>query len=206
MRTKLKLLVISSTLISMNGICADYDRFAAGIRVQEYWDSNFARAPDADSEHYTQSSIYTALNYKVSRQSLSARVRGVRYTYAQRDDLDADFYDGAASWRSQWSHRFKTAVTWNRTAYVVDRLEFFAQDTVARDDFNGILTYGTGNRLSFSAGARQTTQTHSNDLREGLDFDEDEVFAELAYQAGGESTLSLRLRNGEREYPNPFFK
>jgi hypothetical protein len=203
MRIKLQYLLISSALFSMNDVYADYDRFAAGIRVQEYWDSNFSRTPEADSEHYTQASLYTTLKYQVSRQALSARVRGVRYTYAQREDLDTDFYDGEASWKSQWGNRLKTEVSWDRMAYLVDRLEFAEQDAVARDDVNAMLTYGTGNRLSFSAGARQTAQTHSNDLREALDFDEEEVFAELAYQASGESTLSLRLRNGEREYPNP---
>lgn len=187
----------------MSGAYADYDRFSAGIGLREYWDSNFSRTPEADSEHYTQATLFTALNFQSSRQALSARVRGVRYTYAQREDLDTDFYDGSASWKSQWSRRLKTELSWNRMAYVVDRLEFIGQDTVARNDAEAMVTYGTGDRLSFSAGARQTAQTHSNDLRETLDFDEEEVFAELAYQASGESTLSLRLRDGVREYPNP---
>ncbi len=181
------------------------DRFTLGIGVQEYWDSNFARSADVDSEHYTHAELSLAASQRFSKQDLALNVRGNRYIYDQRDDLDADFYEGQASWRSDWNTRFKTAVTWVRDAYPVDRLEFSGKDVVARDLSKAQFTLSASKQISVGAGVSQTLQTHSNALRENLEFDEDEAFAEVSYKTVNESSLTARLRDGERihPYPNP---
>ena len=179
------------------------DRFTLSLGANEHWDSNFARSADVDSEHYTHSVISVALNERLSKQDFSLGVSGNHYAYAERDDLDVSFYEGNARWRSDWSTRVKTDFTWVRDAYAVDRLEFADKDVVARDNFAGQLTMGVGQRLGFTVGARQVAQTHSNELRESLDFDDDEWFVASTYTTANKSFLSLRLREGERVYENP---
>lgn len=179
------------------------DRFTLLLGTKEYWDSNFARSADVDSEHYTHSKIALALNERVSKQDFSLGVSGNHYAYAQRDDLDISFYEGNASWRSDWSARVKTSVAWTRDAYAVDRLEFSDKDVVSRDNFTGQLTLGVGKNFGVTVGARDIAQTHSNELRENLDFDEDELFVAGTYSTANKSSLSVRLREGDRVYVHP---
>lgn len=190
-------------LICSTAAAQQDDRFTLGLGVQEYWDSNFARSADVDSEHYTQSMVSLAANQRFSKQRLAASLRGNRYEYAERDDLDVDFYEGEASWRSDWNARLKTSLTWNRDAYPVDRLEFSGKDVVALDSTKAQVTLGTGEHISIGAGARQSKQSHSNSLRQSLEFDEDEVLVELSYHTSNDSSLTARLRDGERIYPYP---
>lgn len=200
------LLIKPGVLVPLWLLCATaaaQDRFTLGVGVQEYWDSNFARNPDVDSEHYTLAAISLAANQKFSKQQLALGLRGNRYSYAEREDLDAEFYEGNASWRSDWNTRLKTALTWNRDAYPVDQLEFSDKDVVARDDTKAQVTLGTSNRVSITAGASRAVQTHSNSLRQSLEFDEDEVFIAASYQTSNETSLGIRLRDGERIYPYP---
>lgn len=180
---------------------AAQDRFTLGVGVQELWDSNFARSSDVDSEHYTQSQVSVAANQSFSKQALSLSLSGNRYDYDQREDLDVDFYEGQASWRSDWSTRVKTALSWKRDAYPVDQLEFSGKDVTASDISKAQLNVGVGKRISFGAGVSQLLQSHSNSLRQNLEFDEDEVFVEATYQTSNESSLSARLRDGKRVYP-----
>lgn len=195
------------TLIVVTGLAHTtanaMDRFTLSLGANEHWDSNFARNADVDSEHYTHSVISLALNERVSKQEFSLGVSGNRYAYAERDDLNVSFYEGNARWRSNWSARVKTDFTWVRDAYAVDRLEFADKDVVARDNFTGQLTMGAGQRLGFTVGARQVAQTHSNEVRENLDFDDDEWFIASTYSTANKSFLSVRLREGERVYGNP---
>lgn len=176
------------------------DRFTLSLGAQEYWDSNFARSADVDSEHYTRSVASLALNEQMSKQVFSLGLSGNRYEYAQREDLDVDFFKGNAGWRSEWSQRVKTALNWTRDAYVVDRLEFTGKDVVSLDNITGQMTLGTSKHLGITLGGRQVAQTHSNDLREALDFDEEEWFLAGTYSTANKSSLSLRLREGERLY------
>ena len=178
------------------------DRLTVTLGARELWDSNFARSPDEDSEHYTHSTAALKFNQSLSKQNILLAVTGHDYRYAQRDDLDESFYEGQASWRSAWSSRFKTSVSWARDAYPVDRLEFQGKDVVARDDFTGQVTVGGGGNLGFTLGAREIAQTHSNDQREYLDYDDTEGFVAVTYTTANESFLSLRMREGEREYQN----
>lgn len=180
------------------------DRFSLTIGTKENWDSNFARNAAVDSEHYTQSTASLRLNQKLSKQQFSAGVSGNDYRHKLREDLDVSFYEGDASWRSEWSSRVKTAISWQRDAYAVDRLEFADKDVVARDNLTGQLTLGGSGRIGFTFGARQIAQTHSNSLRDVLDYDEDEGFAAITYTRATQSFLSVRLREGERQYKYPF--
>ena len=179
------------------------DRFSLGLGLQEYWDSNFARNADVDSEHYTRSYVSLAFNERLSKQDFSISASGSRYEYAEREDLDADLVEGAASWRSDWSPRVKTALVWTRDAYLVDRLEFADKDVVSLENLNGQVNWGLGKSWGITLGARQARQTHSNDVRESLDFDEDEWFAATTYTTANKSSLGLRLRDGERQYLLP---
>lgn len=176
------------------------DRFTLSLGAQENWDSNFARNVDVDSEHYTRSVASLVFKERLSKQDLSLSVSGNRYEYAERDDLDVDFYEGNASWRSEWSPRVKTSVNWTRDAYAVDRLEFADKDVVSLDNLTGQITLGTSKHLGITLGARESAQTHSNDLREALDFDEEEWFVAGTYTTANQSSLSVRLREGERLY------
>jgi hypothetical protein len=195
-------IVISAMGLSSTKAVA-VDRFTLLLGTKEYWDSNFARNANVDSEHYTHSVMSLALNERLSKQDFSLGVSGNHYQYAQRDDLDVSFYEGKASWRSDWSPRIKTSIAWTRDAYAVDRLEFTDKDVVARDNFTGQLTLGVGKHFGFTLGARQIAQTHSNELRENLDYDEDELFLAGTYSTASKSSLSLRLREGERVYVHP---
>ncbi len=189
------------TFISLGSLPAQaVDRFTLTLGTKEQWDSNFARSAEVDSEHYTHSTAALQLNQRLSKQQFSLGLSGNDYRHAQRDDLDVSFYEGNASWRSDWSARVKTAVAWERDAYAVDRLEFADKDVVARDNFTGQLSYTGTKKIGFTLGARQITQTHSNDLREYLDYDDEEGFAAVTYTTANNSSLSFRVREGERIY------
>ena len=180
----------------------EQDRLALTLGSMEQWDNNFARSADANSEHYTHSTASLSVNQRLSKQNFSLGLTGHDYRYAERDDLDDSFYEGHANWRSSWNTRFKTSLSWKRDAYAVDRLEFADKDVVSHDDFSGQVTIGGGGNLSFTLGARQIAQTHSNEERENLDYDEEEGFVSANYTTANKSFLSLRYREGEREYVN----
>jgi hypothetical protein len=197
-------MAVALCLIGAAAAQAEVDEFVIGLAAQQYWDSNINRYPDQkDSEYYTQSSAFVGVNKKYGRQHIKARVKGSRLDYAERTDLDANLYDGNAHWRSNWTSRLQTDLGWVRIAYPVDQLEFQGNDVVSRDDVHAAITYGSGNRLSVAIGGRQAAQRHSNELREEMDFDEDEAFVETHYQTGNKSRLTLRGRHGQRDYAQP---
>src|SRR5690606_35413992 len=99
--------------------------------------------------------------------------------------------------------RLKTAIDWTRDAYAVDRLEFVDKDVVARNNLTAQVTLDVGKNIGITLGARDIGQTHSNELRESLDYDEEEGFAAVTYSTANKSSLSVRLREGEREYVHP---
>jgi hypothetical protein len=190
-------------LIAAPAVAQD-DFFSIGGSVRQLWDSNYSRTPDEeeDSESITLTSAFVTLDKTLSRQRFIARWQVSQYHHADREDLDATLNEGRATWQGQWGSRLRSKLEWVRDSYPVDRLEFADKDIVRRDDVNALVTYGAGHRLTLGLGGRQTAQTHSNGLREGLDFDEDEGFAEIGYKTGIQSTLALRVRYGERTYPN----
>lgn len=181
---------------------AQTDLFSAGASVRQLWDSNYARTPEEDSEQITVSSAFVALDKTLSRQRFIARWQVSQYDHADRPDLDATLNEGRVTWQGQWGNRLKSRLEWMRDSYPVDRLEFQDKDIVKRDEAHALISYGAGHRLTLGIGGRQAEQTHSNGLREGLDFDEEEGYVEAGYKTGIQSTLFLRVRYGERTYPN----
>lgn len=178
------------------------DLLSLGASVQEMWDSNYTRTAEENSEHMTLTSASIALNKTLSRQNFVARWQGQHYAHAKRTDLDATLHDGRVAWQGEWGSRLSSNLEWTRDSYAVDRLEFPDKDIIKRDDLKAELDYGLGHKLSLGAGGRQTKLTHTNDLRAGLDFDEDEAFAEMGYKTGIKSTLIARVRYGERIHTN----
>lgn len=178
------------------------DRFSIGASIQQLWDSNYSRTPEEEEEEITISAASVRFAHKISRQDFKVNWQVMRYDHNERIDLDATINEGSALWQGEWGRRFSTEVSWIRDSYLVDRLEFFDKDIVERDDVSGKIVYGTGHRMTFGVGARQGKQTHSNWQREGLDYEEDEVFVEIGYQTGINSTVTARFKDGERTYPN----
>lgn len=181
---------------------AQNDLFTIGGSVRQLWDSNYARTPDDDSEHITQSSAFVGLDKTLSRQRFIARWEVSHYDHAERTDLDATLNQGRVTWQGQWGNRLKSRVEWARHSYLADQLEFSDKDIVRRDEAHALITYGAGHRLTLGIGGRQSEQTHSNGLREGMDYDEEEGYFEAGYKTGIQSTIFLRARHGERTYPN----
>lgn len=181
---------------------AQTDLFSIGASVRQLWDSNYERTPEENSEHITMSSAFVSLDKTLSRQRFIARWQLSHYDHAERPDLDATLNEGRITWQGQWGNRLKSRLEWTRDSYPVDRLEFRDKDIVKRDEAHALISYGAGHRLTLGVGGRQAEQTHSNGLREGLDFEEDEGYFEAGYKTGIQSTLFMRVRYGERIYPN----
>lgn len=196
-------LVTAMSATTISAQAASDDRLSISLASNEYWDSNFARSSVEDSERYNHSAIGFSLNDRISKQDFSLGAVGNYYRFAERDDLDVDFYEGRARWRSDWSPRVKTVVAWTRDAYAVDRLEYVDKDVVARNEAKGEISLDIGKRVGITLGGRDIGQTHSNDLREYLDYDEQEGFVALTYDTANNSLLALRWREGDRTYVHP---
>ena len=179
---------------------AEQQLITAGVSLQEYWDDNFSRTREGVREQITLSSASVALTKKLSRQEFSARWKGTDYRHDLREDLDAQIQVGEFSWDGQWSDRWHSELLLLRDAYAVDRLEFMDKDIVKKDD--AIVKIGYGDQLLLYIGARHSKQHHSAVVRERLDYDEEEVFAEAKYQTAQQSSLIARYKVGERQYPN----
>lgn len=180
---------------------AEQQLITAGVSLQEYWDDNFSRTRDGVREQITLTSASVALDKKLSRQQVSVRWKGTENRHEFRDELDARIHVGEATWDGQWGEKWRTEFSVVRDAYAVDRLEFIDKDVVAKNDAIAKVGYGSGERLVIYLGARHTKQYHSAMVREGLDYDEDEMFVEAQYQTAHESSFALRYSNGERQYP-----
>lgn len=178
------------------------DPISVGVSIQHLWDSNYERTPEEDAERIAIAGAHLAIDKTFSSQRIIGRWSGRRYEHDERSDLDASLHNAQLALKSRWTSRFKSEVEWVRDSYPVDRLEFRDKDIVRRDEAKVQLGYGAGHKLAVKAGGRQVTQRHSNDLRDGLNFDEEEGFLELAYQTGIKSTLAARIRAGERTYPD----
>lgn len=185
---------------------AQEDRLSLGASVQQIWDSNYNRTPEAVSDEITVASLSVSLAQDISRQKLRARWNGQAYQHREREDLDANLTEARVGWYGEWGSRLRSELAWSRDEYLVDRLEFFDKDVVRRDDVNARLRYGTGHKLILGVGGRQSKQSHSHWLREGLNFEEDEVFVETSYSTGIKSTITARAKYGERVHPNQRFR
>lgn len=177
--------------------------FAIVAGAQYSADSNFSRTAEASDEQIARALVGLGFNRTVSAQQFAFKVSTSQYRYAERDYLDESAWDGSASWRSHFSHSLGSAFSIERTEAPVDQLEFTGLDLVAKEDANARLLFGESQRLGLVVGAHQLRQSHSNSDRQYLDFEDQDLFAELRYRAPGTSQLSLRYRTGERNYEFP---
>jgi hypothetical protein len=181
---------------------AEQQVMGAAISSAQYWDSNFSRSPDAVPEQIVQSFASVKFDKNYNRQQFIARWKGVDYRHKYRDELDARFNLSKLAWLGQWGEEYSSEFSITRDAYPVNRLEFIDKDIVSKDDMIAKMGYGSGERLVFYGGARRTNQQHSALARDGLDFDEQESFVELAYKTAAKSLFSLRYKIGDRQYPH----
>lgn len=171
--------------------------------AQHQYDSNFSRTAEAADEQVSRAAVGLGYNKTFSAQQLGVRVTANHFRYAERDYLDENAWEGAASWRSRFGNSISSLLSYEREEDPVDQLEFTGRDLVARENANASLTLGNSRRLGIIIGAHQFTQSHSNDERRYLDFDDQDLFAELRFRGAAESWVSLRYRTGERSYASP---
>ena len=176
--------------------------FKATASVQGVWDSNFSRSPLNDSEQTILSSAGLSFDDTFGRQRLIAKWRGNQYQYDVHPDFDGTTHSSQLAWKGLIGSQFNTEVEWLRDSDLVDRLEFFGKDIVSRNDLQAKLGYGNDRKLSFHVGGRKTNQTHSNDTRTSLNFDEEEAFADAGYKTSNKSSVFIRVRSGSRTYVN----
>lgn len=171
--------------------------FSAG--VQHTYDSNFLRSPDEIEEQITRAGAGVRYNKQISAQKIGLSISGSHYYYAERDELDGTAIEGKVSWRSQFTSNFSSQLDFQREEAPVDKLEFIGKDLVARDNTNVRLSLGDSKRFGLILGAHQLDNTHSNDERASLDFQEKDFFSEIRYRFAS-SWMGLRYREGDRRY------
>lgn len=176
-------------------------KLVAGAQYQA--DSNFSRTAEASDEQIGRALVGLGFNKTISAQQIAFKISTSQYRYAERDYLNENSWEGSASWRSQFRHSLSSAFNIERNETPVDQLEFTGLDMVAKEDANARLFLGDSHRLGFVVGAHQLRQSHSNSERQYLDFDDQDLFAEMRYRAPGSSQISLRYRSGERNYEFP---
>lgn len=177
--------------------------FKATASVRGVWDSNFSRSPLNDSEHTILSSAGVGFDDTFGRQRFIAKWRGSYYQYDAHPDFDGTTHSAQLAWKGLIGSQFNSNVEWLRDSNIVDRLEFFGKDIVNRDDLQAKFGYGNDRKLSFHLGGRKTNQTHSNDTRNALDFDEEEAFVDAGYQTSNNSSVFIRVKSGSRTYIHP---
>ena len=196
-------LLIAGAVLGDCAYAADGKVLQLTASVQSVWDSNFSRGPQDDEEQLTLTAAGLSFDKNFGRQRIIAKWRGAHYRYDEHPDFDGSTNNAQLQWKGLIGSQINTDVEWLRDSYLVDRLEFFGKDIVTRDDVQAKIGYGNNQRLSFHVGGRTSGQSHSNDTRIGLDFDEDEGFVDVGYQTSNKSSLFLRYRAGARTYVNP---
>lgn len=198
-------LVLLSCACSVPLVQADDDFWHASAGAREVWDSNFSRKPVADEEEVLHSTASVGVRQTFGRQLITANWQVHKYDYQNYTDFNGTTHSGDINWKGELGSQLNTQLSLARDSYMVDRFEFFGNDRVDRDELNGRLGYGNNQRLTFHIGGRETHQRHSNGLREGLDYDEQEGFVDIGYQTSSRSTIRLRARSGNRTYINEPF-
>lgn len=195
------LILTASTSEAVTPVSDDF--LNVDLSLKRLHDDNFLRTPEDEvAEEITVASAGLRLHKTIENQDLHAQWHAVSYTYDELSNLDTVVQQGKFSWKGQFGDRIKTDVELLRDANPVDRLEFTGKDIVTKDDAVAKIGYGTGDRLTAYIGGHQVRQNHSEEMRDGLDFNDKESFFELAYKTAGNSILSARVENGERIYPN----
>lgn len=198
-------LILLGCVLSAPLVQADDDFWHASAGAREVWDSNFSRKPIADEEEVLHSTASVSVRETFGRQLLTANWQVHKYDYQTYTDFNGTTHSGDINWKGELGSQLNTQLSLSRDSYMVDRFEFFGNDRVDRDELNGRLGFGNNQRLTFHIGGRETHQRHSNGLREGLDYDEQEGFVDIGYQTSSRSTVTLRARSGNRSYINDPF-
>jgi len=196
-------LLIAGIVFGDYACAADDKVLQLTASVQGIWDSNFSRSPEEDEEQARLTAAGLSFDRNFGRQRLIATWRGAHYQYDKHPDFNGSTHSTYVAWKGLVGSQINTDVEWLRDSYLVDRLEFFGKDIVTRDDVQAKIGYGNNRKLSFHIGGRASSQTHSNDTRTSLDFDEDEGFIDVGYQTSSKSSLFIRYRSGTRTYVNP---
>jgi len=177
------------------------DNFTLEADLQQTWDSNYRRTPESDSENY-QSGALGARAVKVfSRQKLLVGWKVRHFVYGDREDLNATAHNGQLSWQGSWNYQLRTKLAFQRNDTPVELSEFPQQDMIRRDLWTALIRYGEGPGMLAAIGALRTDQTHSNSLRDGLNYEENEANLAIGYALASEKELLARIRIGDREYP-----
>ena len=183
------------------------DGFRFIASAQHQYDSNFSRIAEealeeqsSQDEQITRAALGVGYNKSISAQRLGLRFTANQYRYAERDHLNENSWEGSASWRSRFGHNASSLLNYERTESPVDQLEFRGRDLVARENANAQLSLGDSRRLGIIIGAHQFQQSHSNIEREFLDFEDEDFFAEVRYKGPASSWVSVRYREGDRDY------
>ncbi|BES69527.1 hypothetical protein RE428_05450 [Marinobacter nanhaiticus D15-8W] len=178
------------------------DNFNVNAGLNHTWDSNYNREPGSSSEQITRGSVGAAYNKTFSRQTLSASVGAARYRHKRRDFLDASLYRGGLGWNGFIGSRLKFDLGWDYRDRLAERIDFVGKDIINRDEKRATLKYQVYTGWALVGGVRDAEQTHSNDDRESLDYEEQDYNAGIQFQSGRGSTVTLRYTDGERNYLN----
>ena len=179
------------------------DNLRVAASLKHTWDSNYNREPGSSSEQITEASLGTGLSKTMSRQTLSASIGAARYRHHRRDFLDASLYRWGLGWRGAVGSRMSFGLTWNNRDRLAERVDFVGKDIINLDEKKAALTYTVYTGWALVGGARDAEQTHSNNDRESLDYEEQDYNAGLQYRSGRGSTVTLRYTDGDRRYLHP---
>ena len=193
---------IVSLCIFTQSVLAQDKVISAGASVQQIYDSNFSQSQLEDEEQITAVAAGIGFNKTFSRQQIVARGGVSRFEHNTYSEFDATISDAQFNWKGKWFSQFNTEVEAVRDERLAERLEFSEKDIVTRDHAKVKLGYGNDGRLAFHVGAKGIQQTHSNILREPLDFTDDLVFADAGYKTASNSTFVLRVTSGDVQYLN----
>ncbi len=175
---------------------------SAGVAIQQIYDSNFSQNQLEDEEHITLTSAGVGFKKVFSRQQILARGRVSNYEHYNYSEFDSTIGDAQFSWKGKWLSQVNTEVEAVRDERLAERVEFFERDVIRRDHAKVNLGYGNDGRLAFHVGGKKIEQSHSNFLRESLDFEESIAFVDAGYKTANESTVVLKLTSGEVTYIN----
>lgn len=179
-------------------------RFIGGAQYTS--DSNFSRTNESileqelRDEQITRAALGIGFNKSISAQQIGLRFTANQYNYAERDHLNENSWEGSANWRSRFGHNASSLLRYVRTETPVDQLEFRGRDLIAREDADAQLSFGDSRRVGIIIGAHHFEQSHSNSERQFLDFRDQDAFAEIRYKGLASSWVSLRYRQGDRDY------
>ncbi|WP_148861379.1 hypothetical protein [Marinobacter fonticola] len=179
------------------------DTLSVNADISQTWDSNYNREPGSSSEQITRASLGTGINTTLSRQTLSASLGAARYRHNRRDFLDATLYRGGLGWRGPIGNRLSFALSWSYRDRLAERIDFVGKDVINLDEKNAAVKYAIFSGWALVGGARDAEQTHSNDDRESLDYEERDYSAGLQYTSGRKSTVTLKFTEGDRHYLHP---